>query len=122
VLRLRHQLHQSRWTGKEYEPLPDLLVEECLTVRVSADGLEALDGAAALELLEAPANGNVDPGQRQQWLLEAVAELDGLQPALAALAERRADLAEALRMRFRCEPSLPVDVIGLFLLLPAPQL
>ncbi len=28
----------------------------------------------------------------------------------------------ALRMRFRCEPSLPVDVIGLFVLLPAPQL
>jgi hypothetical protein len=137
VLRLRHQLHQSRWTGKEYEALPDLLVEECLTVRVSGDGLEPLDGAAALELLEAPASGNVDPGQRQQWLQEAIADLDELQPALAALAERRADLAEedhrrvreaslrsgeALRMRFRCEPSLPVDVIGLILLLPAPTL
>ena len=57
--------------------------------------------------------------------------------ALAALAERRADLAEedhrrvreaslrtgeSLRMRFRCEPSLPVDVIGLIVLLPAPTL
>ncbi len=137
VLRLRHQLHQSRWTGKEYEALPDLLVEECLTVRVRGDGLEPLDGAAALELLEAPASGNIDPGQRQQWLQEAIAERDGLQPALAALAERRADLAEedhrrvreaslrsgeSLRMRFRCEPTLPVDVIGLFVLLPAPQL
>jgi hypothetical protein len=73
----------------------------------------------------------------QQWLQEAVAVLDALQPALAALAERRADLAEedhrrvreaslcsgeSLRMRFRCEPSLPVDVIGLFVLLPAPDL
>jgi len=53
------------------------------------------------------------------------------------LAERCADLAEedhrrvreaslrsgeSLRMRFRCEPSLPVDVIGLFVLLPAPVL
>lgn len=62
---------------------------------------------------------------------------DTLQPALAALAERRADLAEedhrrvheaslrsgeSLRMRFRCEPSLPVDVIGLIVLLPAPVL
>jgi len=137
VLRLRHQLHQSRWTGSQYEALPDLLVEECLTVRVSGDGLEPLDGAAALELLEAPASGNVEPGQRQQWLQEAISELDGLQPALAALAERRADLAEedhrrvreaslrsgeALRMRFRCEPSLPVDVIGLIVLLPAPAL
>ena len=137
VLRLRHQLHQSRWTGSQYEALPDLLVEECLTVRVSGDGLEPLDGAAALELLEAPASGNVEPGQRQQWLQEAISELDELQPALAALAERRADLAEedhrrvreaslrsgeALRMRFRCEPSLPVDVIGLIVLLPAPAL
>jgi hypothetical protein len=31
VLRLRHQLHQSRWTGSQYEALPDLLVEDCLT-------------------------------------------------------------------------------------------
>jgi superfamily II DNA or RNA helicase len=137
VLRLRHQLHQSRWTGSQYEALPDLLVEECLTARVNGDGLEPLEGAAALELLEAPASGNIDPGQRQQWLQEAVAEIDALQPALAALAERRADLAEedhrrvreaslrtgeSLRMRFRCEPSLPVDVIGLIVLLPAPTL
>ena len=137
VLRLRHQLHQSRWTGNQYEALPDLLVEECLTARVNGDGLEPLEGAAALELLEAPASGNIDPGQRQQWLQEAVAEIEALQPALAALAERRADLAEedhrrvreaslrsgeSLRMRFRCEPSLPVDVIGLIVLLPAPVL
>jgi len=137
VLRLRHQLHQSRWTGNQYEALPDLLVEECLTAKVTGDGVEPLEGAAALELLEAPPSGNIDPGQRQQWLQEAVAEIDALQPALAALAERRADLAEedhrrvreaslrtgeSLRMRFRCEPSLPVDVIGLIVLLPAPTL
>jgi hypothetical protein len=137
VLRLRHQLHQSRWTGSQYEALPDLLVEECLTARANDDGLEPLEGTAALKLLEAPASGNLDPGQRQQWLQEAVSEIEALQPALAALAERRADLAEedhrrvreaslrsgeSLRMRFRCEPSLPVDVIGLIVLLPAPVL
>lgn len=137
VLRLRHQLHQDRWTGSGYEPLPDLLVEECLTVQVNGDQVEPLEGSAALELLEAPPSGNVDPGQRQQWLKEAVAGLDALQPALKALAERRAQLAEddhrrvreaslrrgeALRMRFNCEASPAVDVIGLFLLLPAPQL
>jgi len=137
VLRLRHQLHQDRWTGSGYEALPDLLVEECLTVRVNGDQVEPLEGSAALELLEAPASGNVDPGQRQQWLKEAVAGLDDLQPALKALAERRAQLAEddhrrvreaslrsreTLRMRFKCEPAPAVDVIGLFLLLPAPTL
>ena len=137
VLRLRHQLHQERWTGSGYEALPDLLVEECLTVQVKPDGVEPLEGAAALELLEAPAKGNVDPGQRQQWLNEAVAGLNALKPALQALAQRRAQLAEddhrrvreaslrnreALGMRFRCESAPAVDVIGLFLLLPAPTL
>ncbi len=137
VLRLRHQLHQSRWTGSQYEALPDLLVEECLAARVTGDGVEPLEGGAALELLEAPASGNLDPGAREQWLREAVAEIDALQPALSALAQLRAQQAEddhrrvreaslrsgeSLRMRFRCEPGLPVDVIGLFVLLPAPQL
>ena len=56
---------------------------------------------------------------------------------MKVLAERRAQLAEddhrcvreaslrsgeALRMRFRCEPAPAVDVIGLFVLLPAPVL
>jgi len=137
VLRLRHQLHQDRWTGNGYEALPDLLVEECLTVRVNGDQVEPLEGSATLELLEAPPSGNVDPGQRQQWLKDAVVGLDALQPALKTLAERRAQLAEddhrrvreaslrsreTLRMRFKCEPAPAVDVIGLFLLLPAPTL
>ena len=137
VLRLRHQLHQDRWTGGGYEALPDLLVEECLTVQVNGDQVEPLEGAAALALLEAAPSGNVDPGQRQQWLKEAVAGLDGLQPAFKALAERRAQLAEddhrrvreaslrsreTLRMRFKCAPAPAVDVIGLFVLLPAPTL
>ena len=66
-----------------------------------------------------------------------MAALDGLQSALKVLAERRAQRAEddhrrvreaslrsgeALRMRFRCEPAPAVDVIGLFVLLPAPLL
>ena len=137
VLRLRHQLHQDRWTGSGYESLPDLLVEECLTVRVIGDQVEALEGSAALELLEAPPSGDVDSGQRQQWLKEAIAGLEGLQPAFKALAERRAQLAEddhrrvreaslrrgeSLRMRFNCEPAPAVDVIGMFVLLPAPTL
>jgi len=137
VLRLRHQLHQDRWSGSGYEALPDLLVEECLTVRVVGDQVESLEGLAALELLEAPPSGDVDLGQRQQWLKEAIAGLKGLQPAFKALAERRAQLAEddhrrvreaslrrgeSLRMRFNCEPAPAVDVIGVFLLLPAPTL
>ena len=137
VLRLRHQLHQDRWNGIGYEPLPDLLVEECLTVRVVGNQVESLEGLAALQLLEAPPSGDVDSGQRQQWLKEAIAGLEGLQPALQVLSARRAQLAEddhrrvreaslrsgeSLRMHFYCEPAPAVDVIGVFLLLPAPTL
>ena len=137
LLRLRHQLHQDRWQQGGYEPLPDLLVEECIGVQVNGDQLEPLEGDDALVLLQAPASGNVDAGQRAQLLQRALADLDRLDPALQSLAERRAQLAEddhrrvreaslrsgeALRMRFRCEPSPSVDVIGLSLLLPAPSL
>ena len=137
LLRLRHQLHQDRWQQGGYEPLPDLLVEECISVQVNGDQLEPLEGDDALALLQAPASGNVDAGQRAQLLQRALADLDRLEPALQSLAERRAQLAEddhrrvreaslrsgeALRMRFRCTPSPAVDVIGLSLLLPAPSL
>jgi len=137
VVRLRHQLHQQRWTGHGYGALPDLLVEECLTLRVNGVQVEVLEGSAALELLQAEPIGNVKPGQREQWLKEAIEALPALEPALGGMAEYRAALAEedhrrvrqaslgsgeAPRMRFRCEPTLPVDVIGVSLLLPAPKL
>jgi len=137
LVRLRHQLRQERWNGRNYDDLPPLLVEECLTLKVNGTDVEVLGGEQALALLGAPASGNVVEGQRQQWLRDAVADLPRLRPALDGMAEQRAVRAEedhrrvrqaslgageSLRMRFRCEPTLPVDVIGLFLLLPAPQL
>ena len=70
-------------------------------MQVKEQSVEPLEGATALELLEAAPTGNVDPGQRQQWLKDAVAGLDTLQPALKALAERRAQLAEDDHRRVR---------------------
>ena len=70
-------------------------------------------------------------------MLRVLAEAEALDADLSSLADDQAAQAEddhrrvreaslrsgeALRMRFRCEPSLPVDVIGLIVLLPAPQL
>ena len=89
-----------------------------------ADEAEALFGIRP----ELPPLESFDP---------VLAEIDALQPAIGALAQLRAQLAEddhrrvreaslrsgeSLRMRFRCEPSLPVYVIGLIVLLPAPTL
>ena len=70
-------------------------------------------------------------------VLRVLAEAEALDADLCTLAVDQTAQAEddhrrvrqaavgtggALRMRFRCEPSLPVDVIGLFVLLPAPKL
>jgi superfamily II DNA or RNA helicase len=137
LLRLRHQINQERRTDAGYEAIAPLLVEECLTVQPTGDGLKVLSEAEAVGLLQAGAVGNVQPGQRQMELDRALGQLPVLEAELRTLAIDRAALAEddhrrvrqaavgtggALRMRFRCEPSLPVDVIGLFVLLPAPQL
>jgi hypothetical protein len=137
LLRLRHQINQERRTDTGFLAMPPLLVEECLTVRCAAVGLQVLAEAEALTLLQQPAVGNVQPGQRQMELERALKLLPALEADLRTLALDRAAEAEddhrrvrqaavgtggALRMRFRCEPSLPVDVIGLFVLLPAPQL
>jgi hypothetical protein len=137
LLRLRHQINQERRTEAGFEAMPPLLVEECLTVHAAAAGLRVLPEAEALALLQQPAVGNVQPGQRQMELERALKLLPALEADLRTLAIDQAAQAEddhrrvrqaavgtggALRMRFRCEPSLPVDVIGLFVLLPAPQL
>ena len=137
LLRLRHQINQERRTEAGFEAMPPLLVEECLTVHAAAAGLQVLPEAEALALLQQPAVGNVQPGQRQMELERALKLLPGLEADLRTLALDQATQAEddhrrvrqaavgtggALRMRFRCEPSLPVDVIGLFVLLPVPQL
>ena len=137
LLRLRHQINQERRTDAGFETMPPLLVEECLTLHAAPDGLRVLAEAEALALLQQPAVGNVQPAQRQMELERALKLLPALEADLRTLALDQATQAEddhrrvrqaavgtggALRMRFRCEPSLPVDVIGLFVLLPAPQL
>ena len=77
------------------------------------------------------------PEQRQRQIERALAELPGLEPALTALAEQRArDLyedhtrvraagagrGEASGARYSVTPCLPVDVIGVYVLIPTPTL
>ena len=118
LLRLRHQIQQERRTESGYNLMPPLLVEECLTVVRNGEQLEVLREAEALALLQAEPAGNMQGPQRQMELERAAeAEEDHRNVRKAAVGS-----GGALLMRFRCEPSLPVDVIGLFVLLPAPQL
>jgi hypothetical protein len=76
---------------------------------------------------------NMDPARREREISEALATLPAAQAALADLAMQRAnqllddhkrvrEASEARFLKYDVTPCLPVDVIGLYVLLPAPTL
>lgn len=125
LLRLRHQLtvtrdHQTRL----------MLCEE--TVAVSAAGAEALTELPlhqARELLGAEASRNMPPVIRDRHIQQALDNLPTWQPALEEIAKARAQalLADHRRIReaadargsYQVTASLPVDVMGVYVLVPA---
>lgn len=132
LTRLRYQLHQERFQGNRYVSAEPLLVEECQTLRVNGTDVEILSEAEALALLRAEPSGNLPDGQRSHLLQQAIAQLPDLQGALNRLAQSRAEVVEqdhsrvrtaanATGLRYRAEACLPVDVIGIYILLPVPK-
>ena len=127
LLRLRHQLtvtrdHQTRL----------MLCEE--TVAVSAAGAQALTELPlhqARELLGAEASRNMPPVIRDRHIQQALDNLPTWQPALEAIAKARAQalLADHRRIReaadargsYQVTASLPVDVMGVYVLVPGLQ-
>ena len=122
LLRIRHKLrvHARR------ESL--LLAEETALIALQQDCVVAT-GAAARELLNTPATADLAPVARDRMISAAKSELPGLLSGpLAAFAKSRAkDLVgdhERLRSaagaasRVTVEAVLPLDVIGIFVLVP----
>ena len=108
-----------------------LLAEEATTLAWGpGDAAPSLTGASASALLEAPAAADLAEVARARVLTAAVARLDGdaARAGLAGYARARADalaqdharLRAAARMtgEVKVEPVLPVDIIGVFVLLP----
>lgn len=125
ILRLRHQL-----TSRRRDVSRTLMAEECVTLaaagRARPQWLPESDLAA---LLAAEPAGNLSPDAA---IREIQATLDFLQsqtPHLESLARQRADalLADHRRVReaardigsYDVTPCLPVDVLGVYVLLPA---
>jgi superfamily II DNA or RNA helicase len=116
LLRLRHQLTARRAT---------LLVEEAHAVAWTPQPIEGPD---ALALLSPPPVGDPPAHVRDRAIAAALDQLPGLGGAIEAAAERRAQelLADHRRVReaadargsYGVKALLPVDVIGLYVLLP----
>lgn len=126
LLRLRHQL-----TTHKGETTRTLMAEE--TVAIALEGRANPrwldnDPAALLRLLEVKPTGNIADAAAMREINQALALLRDNTARLETLARQRADalLADHRRVReaagdrgrYTVTPSLPVDVIGVYVLLP----
>lgn len=128
MLRLRHQLSSADARGGD-----TLLVEEALAVALrSVDGgkgVEILSGDEPLQWLTAPPAETIDDRTRETRVSGALAQQGQWMPVVENFARERSEILladhrrvrEASRSKGRYEvtPLLPVDVIGVFVLLPA---
>lgn len=122
VVRLRHQLG----TQRGYHATTTL-VEEATALAWPSEGAP-LEGPDALALLQPPPLADPPPHVRERAVTQALAQLTARQADLDAFAEARAQalLADHRRVReaadargsYTVKSLLPVDVIGLFVLLP----
>ena len=125
LLRLRHQLSVTRGTATRL-----ILCEETLAVSIAGSGSpEILAPGAVQSLLGTEAVRNMPPPIRDRHLQQALGMLPGWTPRLEAIAKERAqallqdhrrvrEAAEA-RGTYQVTASLPVDVMGVYVLVPA---
>lgn len=131
LLRIRHQLTATVGTaGGRVGRTSVLLVEEALTVAlVGRQSPEVIPGNDPSAWLAAPAAGDLPDQVRRRVLDEAIGGLPALRDELEALAARQAEalLADHRRVRQAAEARgrydvkalTPVDVVAVFVLLPA---
>jgi superfamily II DNA or RNA helicase len=125
LLRLRHQLTITREGTARV-----LMVEEAFPVAlVGRTDPHAVVGSDPLAWLDAPAAGDLPETVRDRILGEVLGELDQLRPLLEDLAasqaealladHRRVRRASEARGRYEVRSLTPVDVVAVYVLLPA---
>lgn len=125
LLRLRHQLNVTRDNQTRL-----MLCEETVAVGVTGSSpLNELTAMDARELLAAEAVRNMPAVVRDRHLQQALDTLPDWREALDAIAQNRANalLADHRRVReaaeargsYQVTASLPVDVMGVYVLVPA---
>ena len=131
LLRLRAQITVKREDVTRY-----LLAEDCVAAAMTGgqpvSSAELTVGDAALQLLGARPTRNMAPEHRGRLIQGAIDGLSALAPTFNELAERRAEevladhkrvraAADARGWRYDVRAAIPVDVIGVYVLLPVAQ-
>lgn len=125
LLRMRHQLSVTHGSQSRL-----ILCEEPVAIAsAGATALELLSAERTRELLGAEATRNMPPALRDRQLHTALEALPAWQPQLEAIAKARAQelLQDHRRVReaadakgaYQVTASLPVDVMGVYVLVPA---
>jgi len=128
LLRLRSRLGIKR-TQQAQQQTQELLAEEALALAVNRRGEpQLLDKAEILRLMQLPVSKNITLEARDRELNRAIEALPELTQTFEALARDRADavLADHRRTReaaeargsYSVQPQLPVDVMGVYVLIP----
>lgn len=131
LLRLRNHITvETRGADGRYVPSKSLLAEEVLGVAVEGTAeprvLTSLDALAMMSL--EPAR-NMEKGQQTRLIQQAIDLIPSLEPAFNRIAERRAqellndhrrvrEASDAKGIRYSVTPALPVDKIGVYVLMP----
>ncbi len=124
LLRLRNRLIIKR--AKQSR---EMLAEEALALAVAgASEPRLLPKKEALALMQAKVSRNMEPERRTRELANILDQLGGFQKTFAELADQRSKelLADHRRVRdaadargeYRVYPQLPVDVMGVYVLVP----
>lgn len=134
LLRLRSHLRVERTGANGDASVKSLLAEECfgLAVRGGAKP-ELLTGDGALSLLSLEAGRNMAEGQKTHLIRQALDALPALKRTFEQVASERArqllsdhrrirDASRVKGERYKVIPSLPVDTIGVYVLMPMARL
>lgn len=128
LLLVRYRYHIIQTKNNVERPL---LAEDCRLLAFSGSPQSAvwLDVKESEKLLSAQPDGNITPDQATNFVLKVIEGFDFLRPQIdqAAIqrgqdlldAHQRVRLASGFRnIRYRVEPQLPPDVLGIFIYLP----
>lgn len=131
LLRLRHHIVTTRRGASGDSQENQLLAEECIVAafRSAPESAFWLSEAEAEALLGAEPAGNIPPQQAANFVRQVVEGIGHIRTAIDQLAVERAQaLLEAHRrvriaggvrhLRYDVRPQLPVDVVGVYVLLP----
>ena len=131
LLRLRSQLQvERRGPDGRYSPLKSLLAEECLGIAVRGGATpELLTEDDALSLLSLEPGRNMPDGQKTRLVRQALEALPDLEDTFERVAHEQArrlladhrrvrEASDARGLRYNVIPALPIDKIGVYVLMP----